>query len=55
MAYDVSAAVGKLGALAATVLCKYVYASPEFWVMSCFNMIDFNLTVFFIPDATFRF
>jgi hypothetical protein len=54
-AYDVSAAVGKLGALAATVLYNYIGASPEFWVMSYFNLIGFILTIFFIPNATLGF
>jgi hypothetical protein len=52
--YDVSAAERKLGALAATVLYNYIGASLEFWVISCFNLVDFMLKIFFVPDGTFR-
>jgi MFS family permease len=51
-AHGVSAAVGKLGALAATVLYNYIGARTKFWVVSWFGLIGFILTIIFIPDTT---
>ncbi|KAF2093072.1 MFS general substrate transporter [Rhizodiscina lignyota] len=51
-AHGVSAAVGKLGALAATILYNYISARVKFWVVSWFGLIGFILTVVFIPDTT---
>jgi MFS family permease len=51
-AHGVSAAVGKLGALAATVLYSYIGARTKFWVVSWFGLIGFILTIVFIPDTT---
>ena len=51
-AHGVSAAVGKLGALAATVLYNYIGSRTKFWVVSWFGLIGFIFTVVFIPDTT---
>jgi hypothetical protein len=51
-AHGVSAAVGKLGALAATVLYNYIGSRTKFWVVSWFGLIGFVLTVLFVPDTT---
>lgn len=51
-AHGVSAAVGKLGALVATVLYNYIGARTKFWVVSWFGLIGFILTIIFIPDTT---
>lgn len=51
-AHGFSAAVGKLGALAATVLYNYIGSRTKFWVVCWFGLIGFILTVVFIPDTT---
>jgi MFS family permease len=51
-AHGVSAAVGKLGALAATVLYNYIGSRAKFWVVSWFALIGFLLTLVFLPDTT---
>ncbi|ETI29221.1 hypothetical protein G647_01674 [Cladophialophora carrionii CBS 160.54] len=51
-AHGISAAVGKLGALAATVLYNYIGGRTKFWVVSWFGLIGFILTMLFIPDTT---
>jgi len=51
-AHGFSAAVGKLGALAATVLYNYIGPRIKFWVVSWFGLIGFILTFVFIPDTT---
>lgn len=51
-AHGVSAAVGKLGALAATVLYNYIGNRTKFWVVSWFGLLGFILTMLFIPDTT---
>lgn len=51
-AHGLSAAVGKLGALAATVLYNYIGSRAKFWVVSWFGLVGFILTVLFIPDTT---
>ena len=51
-AHGVSAAVGKLGALAATVMYNYIGSRTKFWVVSWFALLGFGLTVLFIPDTT---
>lgn len=51
-AHGVSAAVGKLGALTATVLYNYIGSRTKFWVVSWFGLIGFCLTLVFILDTT---
>ena len=50
-AHGISAAVGKLGALTATVLYNYIGSHTKFWVVCWFGLIGFILTVVFIPDT----
>ncbi|KAH8820223.1 major facilitator superfamily domain-containing protein [Xylogone sp. PMI_703] len=51
-AHGFSAAVGKLGALAATVLYNYIGNRTKFWVVCWFALLGFCLTVIFVPDTT---
>ena len=51
-AHGLSAAVGKCGALTATVLYNYIGSRTKFWVVCWFGLIGFCLTVMFIPDTT---
>lgn len=51
-AHGVSAAVGKLGALSATVLYNYLGSRTKFWVVAWFGLVGFILTATFIPDTT---
>ena len=51
-AHGLSAAVGKCGALTATVLYNYIGSRTKFWVVCWFGLIGFCLTVVFIPDTT---
>ena len=51
-AHGFSAAVGKCGALTATVLYNYIGSRTKFWVVSWFGLIGFTLTLIFIPDTT---
>lgn len=51
-AHGLSAAVGKCGALTATVLYNYICSRAKFWVVCWFGLIGFCLTVVFIPDTT---
>jgi len=51
-AHGFSAAVGKLGALSATVMYNYIGARVKFWVVCWFGLIGFVLTYVFIPDTT---
>ena len=51
-AHGLSAAMGKCGALTATVLYNYFGSRTKFWVVCWFGLIGFCLTVVFIPDTT---
>ena len=51
-AHGLSAAVGKLGALAATVLYNYIGSRTKFWVVSWFALLSFCFTILFILDTT---
>lgn len=51
-AHGMSAAVGKIGALTATVLYNYIGSRTKFWVVSWFGLIGFTITLIFIPDTT---
>lgn len=51
-AHGISAAVGKLGALSATVIYNYVDGRTKFWIVSWFGLIGFFFTMMFIPDTT---
>lgn len=51
-AHGISAAVGKLRALSATVLYNYIPSRTEFWVVSWFGLVGFMLAILFIPDTT---
>ena len=50
--HGVSAAVGKLGALAPTILYNYIDNHTKFWVVSWFGLMGWILTMVFIPDTT---
>ncbi|GAC97990.1 potential glycerophosphoinositol permease [Pseudozyma hubeiensis SY62] len=50
--HGVSAAVGKLGALAPAVLYNYIDNHTKFWVVSWFGLLGWILTMVFIPDTT---
>ncbi|KIW26445.1 uncharacterized protein PV07_09539 [Cladophialophora immunda] len=51
-AHGFSAAVGKLGALCATIIYNYIGGRTKFWVVSWFGLIGFIVTILFIPDTT---
>jgi len=51
-AHGFSAAVGKSGALAATVLYNYIEDRTKFWLVSLCTLVGFILTFVFIPDTT---
>ncbi|PWZ03447.1 MFS general substrate transporter [Testicularia cyperi] len=50
--HGVSAAVGKLGALAPAILYNYIDNRTKFWVVSWFGLLGWILTMVFIPDTT---
>ncbi|SPO29969.1 related to inorganic phosphate transporter [Ustilago trichophora] len=50
--HGVSAAVGKLGALAPAILYNYIDNHTKFWVVSWFGLLGWILTMVFIPDTT---
>ncbi len=50
--HGVSAAVGKLGALAPAILYNYIGSQTRFWVVSWFGLLGWVLTMVFIPDTT---
>ncbi|ETS64420.1 hypothetical protein PaG_01274 [Moesziomyces aphidis] len=50
--HGVSAAVGKLGALAPAILYNYIDNHTKFWVVSWFGLLGWVLTMVFIPDTT---
>ena len=51
-AHGISAAVGKLGALAPTILFNYIDDRTKFWVACWAGLVGFLVTVVFVPDAT---
>ena len=51
-AHGVSAAIGKLGALAPTILYNYIGNQTKFWVVPWFGLAGFIITMVFIPDTT---
>ncbi|KAJ8608483.1 hypothetical protein MRB53_039648 [Persea americana] len=51
-AHGVSAAVGKLGALFATVIYNYIGNRTKFWVVTWIPLLGAVLTYVFIPDTT---
>lgn len=52
MLHGTSAAAGKTGALAATVLYNYIEDRTKFWLVSLCALIGFLLTALFVPDTT---
>jgi Sugar (and other) transporter len=51
-AHGFSAAVGKLGALMASVLYNYIGTQTKFYVVPWFGLAGAILSVFFLPDTT---
>lgn len=51
-AHGISAAIGKCGALAATVLYNYIEDRSKFWLAALCTLIGFILTIAFVPDTT---
>ena len=51
-AHGMSAAVGKLGALAPTILFNYISDRAKFWAVCWAGLLGFLVTVMFVPDAT---
>jgi Sugar (and other) transporter len=51
-AHGFSAAVGKLGALFASVLYNYIGNQTKFYVVPWFGLLGAALTFFFLPDTT---
>lgn len=51
-AHGFSAAVGKLGALLASVLYNYIDTQTKFYVVPWFGLIGMLLTFVFLPDTT---
>jgi len=51
-AHGFSAAVGKLGALMATVLYNYISTQQKFYVVPWFGLAGAIITIFFLPDTT---
>ncbi|KAL8280948.1 hypothetical protein RQP46_006627 [Phenoliferia psychrophenolica] len=51
-AHGFSAAVGKLGALAPTILYAYIDNQTKFWVVPWFGLVGALLTFAFLPDTT---
>jgi MFS family permease len=51
-AHGVSAAVGKLGALAPAILYHYIDNHTKFWVVTWFGLAGWILTMLFVPDTT---
>lgn len=52
MLHGFSAAMGKIGALAATVLYNYIEDRTKFWLVSLATLVGFILTALFVPDTT---
>lgn len=51
-AHGFSAAIGKLGALAPTILYNYIDNQTKFWVVPWFGLAGALLTWAFLPDTT---
>lgn len=51
-AHGVSAAVGKLGALTASVLYNYIDTQTKFYVVPWFGLMGMLITLLFLPDTT---
>lgn len=51
-AHGVSAAVGKLGALTATIAYNYIDTETKIWVVCWFGLLGAALTIVFVPDTT---
>lgn len=51
-AHGVAAAVGKLGALTATIAYNYIGTETKIWVVCWFGLAGAVLTIVFIPDTT---
>jgi MFS family permease len=51
-AHGISAACGKLGALAPAILYNYVGNRTKFWVVTWFGLVGWLVTVLFVPDTT---
>ncbi|RJE18120.1 MFS phosphate transporter [Aspergillus sclerotialis] len=51
-AHGISAAVGKLGALLASILYNYVTTEQKFMILPWFGLGGMVLTVLFLPDTT---
>jgi len=52
-AHGLSAATGKLGALAPTILYNYVLNNrSKFWIVTWFGLLGAIITFFFLPDTT---
>ncbi|KAK5947812.1 hypothetical protein OHC33_011153 [Knufia fluminis] len=51
-AHGFSAATGKSGALAATVLFNYIEDRSKFWLAALCTFVGFVLTMAFVPDTT---
>jgi hypothetical protein len=51
-AHGISAATGKLGALAAAIMFAYVPIQTRFYVVPWFGLAGVALTVLFLPDTT---
>ena len=51
-AHGMSAAVGKLGALAPTIFFNYIGNRAKFWAVCWAGLLGFLVTVVFVPDAT---
>jgi hypothetical protein len=51
-AHGFAAAVGKLGALLASVLYNYIDTQTKFYVVPWFGLAGMVLTLFFLPDTT---
>ncbi len=51
-AHGISAAVGKLGALAASITYSYIDPQKKFLAVSWFGLAGMLITFFFLPDTT---
>ena len=51
-AHGFSAAIGKLGALFATVLYNYITTQQKFYVVPWFGLAGMLITILFLPDTT---
>lgn len=51
-AHGFSAAIGKMGALLASILYNYIDTQTKFYVVPWFGLAGMVLTLFFLPDTT---